>query len=204
MKLLIFKGGRNMESLKMKIELYFMSIGTLFFFLILKTLDIPIYVGSDMQFVGWEYLLSKNITALVFMLLLGISVVMGLRFQNSLSGNTDIASKVLKVKNINYNYLVFFVTYIIPLICFDFSDMRDVIILVGLLVVLGILFIKTNIYYQNPTLALIGFNLYEVDMIYKNKEIHNVIVIASGKLTEGTMINKHDIDKNEIVYCKTN
>ena len=181
-----------------------MSIGTLFFFLILKTLDIPIYVGSDMQFVGWEYLLSKNITALVFMLLLGISAVMGLRFQNSLSGNTDIASKVLKVKNINYNYLVFFVTYIIPLICFDFSDMRDVIILVGLLVVLGILFIKTNIYYQNPTLALIGFNLYEVDMIYKNKEIHNVIVIASGKLTEGTMINKHDIDKNEIVYCKTN
>ena len=69
---------------------------------------------------------------------------------------------------------------------------------------LGVLFVKTNVYYQNPTLALMGFNLYEVDMIYKGKEINNVIVIVDGKLNKGDEINKHDIDENEIVYCKTN
>ena len=98
--------------------------------------------------------------------------------------NNNISSKILRVKNINYNYLMFFVTYIIPLICFDVSDVREFIILIFLLIVLGILFVKTNVYYQNPTLALMGFNLYEVDMIYKGKEINNVIVIIDGKLNK--------------------
>lgn len=126
------------------------------------------------------------------------------RFQNSLSGNTDISSKILRVKNINYNYLMFFVTYIIPLICFDVSDVREFIILIFLLIVLGILFVKTNVYYQNPTLALMGFNLYEVDMTYIGTEINNVIVIVEGKLYKNDNINKHAIDENEIFYCKTN
>jgi hypothetical protein len=189
---------------KMKIELYVMSLGVLFFFLILKTLNIPIYFGPDMQFVGWKYLLCENIIAIILICLVIISIVMRVRFQNSLSGNTDISSKILRVKNINYNYLMFFVTYIIPLICFDVRDVREFIILIFLLIVLGILFVKTNVYYQNPTLALMGFNLYEVDMIYKGKEINNVIVIIDGKLNKGDEINKHDIDENEIVYCKTN
>lgn len=189
---------------KIKIELYFMSLGVLFFFLILKTLDIPIYFGPDMQFVGWKYLFCENIIALIFICLFIISIVMRMRFQNSLSGTTDIPSIVIKVTNINYNYLMFFVTYIIPLICFDANNIRELIVLFFLLIVLGILFVKTNVYYQNPTLALMGFNLYEVDMIYKGKKINNVIVIVEGKLNKDDEINKHDIDENEIVYCKTN
>lgn len=196
-------GERGMEK-RIKIELYFMSLGVLFFFLILKTLNIPIYFGPDMQFVGWKDLLRENIIAIVFLLLLGCSIVMRMRFRNSLSGNTDIPSKIIRVKNINYNYLIFFVTYIIPLICFDVSNIRDCVILFFLLVVLGVLFVKTNVYYQNPTLALMGFNLYEVDMRYKGKEIDNVIVIADGKLNKDDEISKHNIDENEVVYCKTN
>ena len=72
------------------------------------------------------------------------------------------------------------------------------------MIVLGILFVKTNVYYQNPTLALMGFNLYEVDMTYKGTEINNVIVIVEGKLYKNDNINKHAIDENEIFYCKTN
>lgn len=199
----LLKSEMSMKN-KLKIELYFMSLSVLFFFLILKTLDIPIYIGSDMQFVGWKYLLCENIIAIIFICLLIISIIMRKRFQNSLSGNTDISSKILRVKNINYNYLMFFVTYIIPLICFDVSDVREFIILIFLLIVLGILFVKTNVYYQNPTLALMGFNLYEVDMTYKGTEINNVIVIVEGKLYKNDNINKHAIDENEIFYCKTN
>lgn len=58
---------------KLKIELYFMSLSVLFFFLILKTLDIPIYIGPDMQFVGWKYLLCENIIAIIFGNYIGVS-----------------------------------------------------------------------------------------------------------------------------------
>lgn len=40
-----------------KIELYFMSLSLLFFLLIIKSINIPIYIGSNWEFVGWEYLL---------------------------------------------------------------------------------------------------------------------------------------------------
>lgn len=54
------------------------------------------------------------------------------------------------------------------------------------------------------SLALMGLNLYEVDMTYKGGSICNVIVIADGKLKEDMEISKHNIDGNEVVYCKTN
>ena len=49
-----------------------------------------------------------------------------------------------------------------------------------------------------------GLNLYEVDMTYKGESICNVIVIADGKLKEDMEISKHNIDGNEVIYCKTN
>ena len=99
---------------------------------------------------------------------------------------------------------MFFTTYIIPLICFDVQGTRDCVLLLVLLIVLCTLFLKTNVYYQNPILAFMGLNLYEVDMTYKSESICNVIVIADGKLKENMEISKHNIDGNEVVYCKTN
>ena len=126
------------------------------------------------------------------------------RFGKSLQGATCISSKIHNVKNLNYNYLMFFTTYIIPLICFDVQETRDCVLLLVLLIVLCTLFLKTNVYYQNPILAFMGLNLYEVDMTYKSESICNVIVIADGKLKEDVEISKHNIDGNEVIYCKTN
>ena len=193
-----------MQSLRMKIELCFISLSVLFLLLVIKTVDIPIYWGPDMAFVGWKYLLINNIFTILFLILFIVSLVMKARFGKSLQGATCISSKIHNVKNLNYNYLMFFTTYIIPLICFDVQETRDCVLLLVLLIILCTLFLKTNVYYQNPILALMGLNLYEVDMTYKSESICNVIVIADGKLKENMEISKHNIDGNEVVYCKTN
>ena len=192
-----------MQSLKMKIELCFISLSVLFLLLVIKTIDIPIYWGPDMAIVGWKYLLINNIFTILFLILFIVSLVMKVRFGKSLQGVTCISSKIRNVKNLNYNYLMFFTTYIIPLICFDVQETRDCVLLLVLLIVLCTLFLKTNVYYQNPILAFMGLNLYEVDMTYKGESICNVIVIADGKLKEDMEISKHNIDGNEVVYCKT-
>lgn len=193
-----------MMSIKLKIELYFISLSLLFLLLIIKTIDIPIYIGPRMQFVGFKYLLSNNIFTILFLILFLISLVMRKRFGKNLEGTTLIPCRIFHVKNLNYNYLMFFSTYIIPLICFDTQDLRDCILLLILLSILFVLFIRTNVYYQNPTLALMGFNLYEADMIYKGNQLSNVIIIADGTLLENMIINKHNIDGNDVIYCKTN
>jgi len=54
------------------------------------------------------------------------------------------------------------VTYIIPFLAIDFTNMVDVSSLTLLFVVLAFLYIKSDMIYVNPILNFIGYNLIEV------------------------------------------
>ena len=184
-----------------KVELYFMSLGLLFFLLIISSIDIPIYYGPDAVFVGWKYLLTHNVATIVCTVCLIGAIVCRKRFLHSLEGCKDIPCVVESIKNGNYEYLTFLTTYIIPLICFDLGSIRDCILLIVLLVLLGILFVKTNLYYQNPSLALIGLNIYIANIKYKGDIINDTIILSKVKLKKGDKFKKYNIESNEVIYC---
>lgn len=185
-----------------KIELYFMSLGLLFFLLIIKSIDIPISFSSDSYFVGWGYLLSHNVPTIVCLACLIGAIICRKRFLHSLKGCQDLPCRIENIKNGNYEYLTFLTTYIIPLICFDLGSVRDCILLLVLLVLLGVLFIKTNLYYLNPSLALIGFNIYIADIKYKNTTIDETIILSKTKLKKYDEFYKHDLENTDVVYCQ--
>lgn len=184
-----------------KIELYLMSLGLLFFLLIVKSIDIPICFDQDAQFVGFAYLFKHNISTIICVLFLLVSYICRRRFEHSLKGAVDGDCTINRIKNGNYEYLTFLTTYIIPLICFDLNNIRDAIMLIILLILLGCLFIKTNLYYLNPTLALMGLNIYVADITYKNKSINDVVILSNCNLKKDDRFYKHDIEPLEIVYC---
>jgi hypothetical protein len=177
-----------------------MSLGLLFFMLIIKAINFPIYCGADWIFVGWKYLLTHNIPTIVFLLCFIGSIICRKRFLNSLKGNQDRPCSIKTLKNANYEYLTFLTTYIIPLICFDPNNPKDCLLLGILLILLGLLFIKTNLYYLNPSLAIIGFNIYLAEIQYKDSIINDVIIISKTKLKENDVFFKHDIEGISIVY----
>ena len=185
--------------MKAKIELYFMSLGLLFCFLIIKAIVIPFI--TSWEFIGWKDLMLKNIPVFVCIICLIGVYICRKRFMNSLKGAKDIPCKITKIKNGNFEYLTFLTTYIIPLICFDLNSIRDCILLFFLLVLLGVLFIKTNLYYLNPSLALIGFNIYIADIEYKEAKIEDLYVLSKTKLKIGDVFYKHDLEEKEVVYC---
>ena len=76
--------------------------------LIIKSINIPIYIGSNWEFVGWEYLLYKNIPTIICLICLLGSMLCKKRFLNSLKGNKDLPCTIEKIKNANYEYLTFF------------------------------------------------------------------------------------------------
>lgn len=65
-----------MKNLTAKIELYLMSLGLLFFLLIIKSIDIPICFDKDAQFVGFEYLFKHNVATLICLLFFNYFVCM--------------------------------------------------------------------------------------------------------------------------------
>lgn len=187
--------------MKDKIELYFISLGLLFFLLILTTVEFPVCFGENCEFMGFGNLIKTNIIPIACLIGLLIVVWLYSQFSYKLEGALDIPFEVEKIENVNYEYLTFLTTYIIPLICFDLNSIRDIIVLVVLLIILGALFIKTNLYYANPSLALLGYHIYRADVNTKNGRKENVIIIAKVKIKQGDSILPKKLEDN-VYYAK--
>lgn len=99
-----------------------------------------------------------------------------------IKGAPDLPQTVIKIKDINYETVTFLITYIIPLLFFvvgtDLSIYRNFILLILVLLIIGIIYCKTNMFYSNPTLAILGFHVYQIE----TKVNEEMIVIIKGKL----------------------
>lgn len=178
-----------------KFELYVMSLWFLFFLIIVITVDIPVCFGDVCRFIGFFQLFQQNIVPIVALLLLVFGVVFYYRFDYRVSGSKKIPIKVEKIEDLNYEHLTFLTTYIIPLICFNLTSTRYLIALAFLLVVIGIIYVKTDKFYANPTLAVLGFRLYKVTVNTRTGTKENVVVITKDRLCESDQIKTLELDK---------
>ena len=83
-------------------------------------------------------------------------------------------------------------TYIIPLVCFDFNNVKFIIAFILILIITGIIFVKMDLYISNPTLVLLGYKLNKIRL----KDYNDVItVISSNKLINGDSIEWIEMDQ---------
>ncbi len=172
--------------MKQKIKLFIMSFWIFFLLLIIVTIDIPLCVGGDCSFIGFKELLSiNNIIAFSSFILLLLGALFYYQFMNSLKGDLDLPITIEKIENINYEYFALLVT-IISLIAFDFTTLRGLVLLVVLLVILCAIFIKTELFYSNPSFALLGFHIYKADT--NNADMKDKIFISKNKIKVGDKV----------------
>lgn len=105
---------------------------------------------------------AANTIPVVSMMLMGMGFWFYFRLEYVLKGTTGLPKKIKKIDDQNYEHLTFLTTYIVPFLRFKFEG-NDLIVSILLLVIIGLIFIKTNLFYKNPTLALLGYKLYKVD-----------------------------------------
>ena len=179
---------------RLKVRFYIMSLWLLFFLIFLLTVDIPISFAPDAKFIGWKELFSRNVLALISLFCTLSSWVLTRELKYQWQGVTNPPYKVTTIKNENYEYLTFLTTYIIPLICIDLSNLRYVIVLIVLLFVIGYIFVRMELYYGNPTLALMGYRLYRADIDGVDAP-DGVILIAQNRLSSGAYIKWIEIDE---------
>ncbi len=168
-----------------KIKFYVLSLWLLFFLILLLTIDIP-FIGES-KFNGWLDLLDRNWLAIVSLIMIIIGVCISFKMKHDLKGVQNPPVRILKLKNENYEYLTFLTTCIIPLICVDFNNIRYAIVLFILLVVIGVIFVKMNLYLGNPTLALLGYHLYRIE-VEGIEASEGIVVISKDKLAVGKSI----------------
>lgn len=184
-----------------KFELYILSLWLLFLLIIVITIDVPMCFQPDCSFIGLMELGVRNVVPAVALLLVGLGALYYLRFNYKISGSKSIPVEVSSVEDINYEHLTFLTTYIIPLICFNLTSERYLIVLGLLLVVIGIIYVRTDKFYANPTLAVLGFRLYSAKVTRRTGEEVKVTLITKDQIKDGDKIRFLELD-SRVYYAK--
>lgn len=184
-----------------KINLYVLSLGLLFVFIIIITFQPSASLTDLKSFAGWAAMAKSNYISLISLLMLVYCVFAYLAFEHELKGATQIPFTIQEIECVDYEHLTFLATYVVPLISFDFGSGRQLIVLALLLIVMGAIYVKTNLFYANPSLALLGFRIYRIDGRFKNDQRQGIIVICRGKLAEGDKVLYIKLD-DKIYFAK--
>ena len=75
------------------------------------------------------------------------------------------------------------------------------IVLVMLLVVMGVIYIKTDLFYANPSLALLNFHIYKADGNFKTGDRLEIILISKDHLALNQKVSYIKLDER-IYYVK--
>lgn len=149
-----------------------MSMELIFILAFIKSVDIPIYFGSDWEFVGWSNLLMdrpRNFIALFCLLGFLWSRCVYRLLRHKLKGSPDtLPIKITNIENKDAEYMSLLFT-ILTIVSFDFSNIRDIIVFAIVFVLYCVILKRTDWYAASPILALKGFRLYggETDKLPK-------------------------------------
>lgn len=184
-----------------KFELYILSLWFLFLLIIVVTIDVPICFGSNCSFIGLKELALRNVVPIIALVLVGLGALYYLRFNYKIVGSQSIPVEVSSVEDLNYEHLTFLTTYIIPLICFNLTSERYLIALGLLLVVIGVIYVRTDKFYANPTLAVLGFRLYSAKVTRRTGEEVKVTLITKDQIKDGDKIRFLELD-SRVYYAR--
>lgn len=181
--------GRN--NIFLKIQMYLISLCLLFVLIIPISFVIP----EKENIKNWLAWCRTNVLTIICLIMILLIFVLIKQLEYRWRGTKELPVEVKEVKSENFEYLTFLTTYIIPLVCIDMDNYRYIIVLFLLLVIIGIIFVKSDFYLGNPTLALMGYKLYTI--CYTKEDLkYEKIVITKDKIQEKDFVEFIPFDKN--------
>ncbi len=182
--------------MKRKIGLFFLSLWLLFVLIIIITIDVPICFSGNCSFVGFFQLISSNVIPLLCILALIIGGISYFDFKHQIKGSPELSFEITEIESIDYEHLTFLTTYIIPLVCFQFDAFRYQLVFIIILAAIGIIYIRTDLFYANPTLAILQFRIYKIDGEFRGgKTRKGKILITRDKLSKEDYVKYLKLDE---------
>lgn len=101
-----------------------------------------------------------------------------------------------EIQKISESGVTFFMTYVLPMAMDDLNTIKGLSVFVVLMVMLFVLMWKTNLYYQNPILTILGYEVFSFKFeTTQVEEFKNVECIG---ITRGKVREKHSIKRQRI------
>ena len=121
-------------------------------------------------------------------------------------GFTDHAEKISVSNDTTETSAAFFVSYVMPMFLENIIELKGFLCFVIMMMLLIMLMRNTNLYYQNPILAVLGYKTFGFkfsetsDIALKSKDY---IAITRGKIDETKIVKRKYIADNVfLIYNK--
>lgn len=113
-----------------------------------------------------------NTVVLVSLVLLILFGIFGLMFLINSRGKEYKKVTIVSKKNItDQHFLNYFSLFVLLALTFDLSKICFIFALVVILIFLGVVYIKNNIFYVNPLLNILGYSFYDISYIVGDETI---------------------------------
>ncbi|SFQ98921.1 hypothetical protein SAMN04487773_0882 [Enterobacter sp. kpr-6] len=184
----------------LKYALYILSLWLLFISLFIMSYDKNLFVSFSRYLYNKDTILflskitPKNIVFIssFVMIIAGFLIFFYLLF--SFNSGWSVACTVSEVKNESHEHLEFLTTYVMPLVFTDVNSKRTMLNLLIMIVAIGMIYVKTNRFYSNPSLALLGFRIYRAKI--NDRGIKEFVIICHGDIDNGSTIKYIKLDNN--------
>lgn len=116
------------------------------------------------------------------------------------------AESIVECENISDCGVAFFMTYVLPMIMDDLGTVKGLLIFILLMIMLWLLMWKTNLYYQNPILTILGYEI--VSFKFEHTQLSNfqnkncVGITRKINVEEGMQIKRQYIADNVFIIYK--
>lgn len=179
----------------MKVSFYLLSMWL--FYIIVIILSVP-------RFWRFEELDVKMMImpTLALVCFLFVSVFFGWLVTWRKNDSSNLSVTIKDIQQRDYETLAFLASYFIPLVSFNLDNIRHQLVLIVLFIAIGVIYIRGNMYFANPTLSLLGFRSYTVSLVFQNGDVKGgVIIISSQALSQNDRVTYLEIDKG-VFYAK--
>lgn len=128
----------------------------------------------------------------LLIILCGVAIIWLNNFLKKKKKRSDRAekSKIIKARKERLLSSEYLLAYVLPLVAFDFSALRDVIVFIIFFSVLAFLCVRNDNIYTNIFLELKGYKLYMCDiervLVDKNKVVNDVLFLSKNDLRQRT------------------
>lgn len=182
----------------LKTVLYILSLWLLFLSLLIMSYDKVLIKNV------WDYIFTENFTFpisslrvrnivfIVSLVFIFIGAIILIILANSFGSGWSVACTVSDISNENHEHLEFLTTYIMPLVFTDVDSKRTVLNLGLMIFVIGAIYVKTNRFYSNPSLAILGFRIYKANV--HDRGVKKCTIICRGVLKNTDSIKYIKID----------
>lgn len=177
-------------------SLILVSIYCVFIFSDKEKIVLVPYINTEFNIYTLRFVFLVFVLLMLVYFLIYIFFITKSKRLNNIEDIEIIESQQEKLNSLNFLF-----SNILPVVTLDFKENYNVILFIILLIVLGYIFIRNDMFYVNPLYDIFGIRIYEATvLIGKGTRSKKTILISRKKLYDINNVLATGVQKNNIIF----